>query len=58
MKIGEEVTARYPKPDDEYNVVSGKIVGFTKDCVFLEKKFPRLKQYMVKKENIIEKEKK
>ena len=58
MNIGEKVSAKYPTPNDEYRVVSGKIVGFNRGHVFLERAFPRLKHYMVKKENIIIKEKK
>jgi hypothetical protein len=56
MKIGDKVSARYPTPENEYEVVSGKIVAINKTAVFLEQKWPKRKHYVVKPENIIKKE--
>ena len=57
MKIGQIVTAKYPTPENEYEVVSGKIVAINKTSVFLEKSWPKKKHYIVKPENIIKEEK-
>ena len=52
-KIGDEVTAK--TKDEEGNVVfvSGSVTSVTKDRIFLIRKFPVLKHYSIKPEDII-----
>ena len=52
-KIGDTITAKIMGKDGEEEYVSGEIASINGDIVFIVSKYPRLKHYSIKTQNII-----